>query len=162
MRRLVDSVSPSRSFHPPCQGSLVTAVLSPPEEDFVRAQRVARMATADAHGLPFVVPVCFVYLNGRLYTAVDEKPKSGKRLKRLRNIEANPQVAFVFDRYDDDWERLAWVLVQGHASLVTDKREKAQALAALRSKYEQYDSMALERLPLIRVDPEHAANWGAL
>ena len=40
-------------------------------------------------------------------------------LQILRNIEANPQVALVFDRYNDDWERLAWVLLRGGASLVT-------------------------------------------
>jgi len=33
----------------------------------------------------------------------------------------------VFDRYNDDWERLVWVLVQGRASLVTDAGGKAQA-----------------------------------
>ena len=137
-------------------------LLSPRERDFVRAQRVARMATADARGRPFAVPVCFVYLNGCLYTPVDEKPKSGRRLRRLRNIEANPQVALVFDRYEDDWERLAWVLIRGRASLVTDGGEKAQAAAALRRKYEQYSSMALEQLPLIRVSPERAASWGAV
>ncbi len=140
----------------------MTDILSPREEDFVRAQRVARMATADVDGRPFAVPVCFVFLNGCLYTPVDEKPKSGRRLKRLRNIEANPQVALVFDRYEDDWERLAWVLIRGKASLVTDMGEKASAVAALRSKYEQYESMALEKLPLIRVSPEHAASWGAV
>ncbi len=140
----------------------MTDLLSPREQEFVRAQRVARMATADAHGRPFAVPVCFVYLNGRLYTPVDEKPKSGRRLRRLRNIEANPQVAIVFDRYEDDWERLAWVLIRGTASLVTDEGEKAQAAAALRRKYEQYSSMALEQLPLIRVILEQAASWGAV
>jgi hypothetical protein len=41
----------------------------------------------------------------------------------------------VFDRYNDDWERLAWVLLRGRASLVTDAGEKAQAVAALRRKY---------------------------
>jgi nitroimidazol reductase NimA-like FMN-containing flavoprotein (pyridoxamine 5'-phosphate oxidase superfamily) len=51
-------------------------MLSSREEDFVRAQRVARMATADARGRPFAVPVCFVYLNGCLYTPVDEKPQA--------------------------------------------------------------------------------------
>jgi len=137
-------------------------MLSSREEDFVRAQRVARLATADARSRPFAVPVCFVYLNGYLYTPVDEKPKSGRRLRRLRNIEVNPQVALVFDRYDDDWERLAWVLVRGSASLVTDRGEKAEAAAALQRKYEQYHSMALEQLPLIRVNPERTASWGAV
>ena len=55
-------------------------------------------------------------------------------LQILRNIEANTQVALVFDRYNDDWERLACVLLRGRASLVTDGGEKAQAVAALRRK----------------------------
>ncbi len=71
-------------------------------------------------------------------------------------------MALVFDRYEDDWEGLAWVLVRGRASLVTDGGEKAEAAAALRRKYEQYSSMALEQLPLIRVNPERAASWGAV
>lgn len=137
-------------------------MLSPREVVFVRAQRVARMATADAHGRPFAVPICFVYLKGCLYTPIDEKPKGGRRLRRLRNIEANPQVAIVLDRYEDDWDRLAWVLIRGRASLVMDRGEKAQAAAALRRKYEQYRSMALEQLPLIRVNPEQTASWGAV
>lgn len=137
-------------------------MLSPQEEAFVRAQPVARLATADAEGRPAVIPVCFVYIGGRLYTPVDEKPKSGRRLKRERNIEVNPQVALVFDRYDDDWRRLAWVLVRGTASLVADAEEKSKAVAALRRKYHQYRSMALAGRPLIRVEAERTASWGAL
>lgn len=136
--------------------------LSRREARFVRGQPVARMATADAEGRPFVVPICFAWVDGRLYTPIDEKPKSGRPLRRLRNIEANPQVAIVFDRYDDDWQRLAWVLVRGTAALVTDEREKGKAVTALRRRYNQYRSMALEQLPIIRVIPEHVASWGAL
>lgn len=65
-------------------------------------------------------------------------------------------------RYNDDWERLAWVLLRGRASLVTDAGEKAQAVAALRRKYPQYRTMALEERPLIRLEPERAASWGAV
>lgn len=144
--------------------------LSPQEEAFLREQRVARLATADAQGRPSLVPVCFVYLDGVVYTAVDEKPKlalsdaegSGQRLRRLRNIEENPRVALLFDRYEDDWERLGWVLLRGRASLVSEAAERARALAALREKYRQYQSMALEERPLIRVEPEQASSWGAV
>jgi PPOX class probable F420-dependent enzyme len=136
--------------------------LSRREERFVREQPVARMATADAEGRPFVVPICFACEEGCLYTPIDEKPKSGRPLRRLRNIEANPQVAIVFDRYDDDWRRLAWVLIRERAALVTDAGEKAAAATALRRRYGQYRSMALEQLPMIRITPEHVASWGAL
>jgi hypothetical protein len=71
-------------------------------------------------------------------------------------------VALLFDRYEDDWERLAWVLLRGRASLVSEAAERARALAALREKYRQYRSMALEERPLIRVEPERASSWGAV
>ena len=136
--------------------------LSPREEAFLREQPVARLATADGEGRPSVVPVCFAYVDGRLYTPIDEKPKSGRPLKRLRNIEANPRVALVCDRYDEDWRRLAWVQVRGTAALVSDADERSRAIAALRARYPQYGSMALESLPLIRIDIESASSWGAL
>ncbi len=90
-------------------------MLASRELQFIQSQRVAHLATASADGRPHVVPVCFAYLDGHIYIAIDEKPKRSLRLKRLRNIEANPQVAIVLDRYDEDWSRLAWVLVQGTA-----------------------------------------------
>lgn len=137
-------------------------MLSAREEAFLRAQRVGHLATADAEGRPSVVPIAFAYLDGRLYTAVDEKPKSGRKLRRLRNIEANPRVAVVCDHYEDDWSRLGWVLVRGRASLVEDASERAGALAALQEKYPQYRSMALEGWPLLRIDVERASSWGEL
>ncbi len=137
-------------------------MLSEREAAFVQRQRVARLATADAAGRPHAIPVCFVYLDGAFYTAIDEKPKRSTRLKRLRNIEANPRAALVFDEYDEDWSRLAWVLVQGPAVVLTAGAEQERAVAALREKYRQYQSMALAGRPLIRVRPERVVSWGAV
>ncbi|MBI1885749.1 MAG: TIGR03668 family PPOX class F420-dependent oxidoreductase [Chloroflexi bacterium] len=134
--------------------------LSQRQAAFAAHQRVARLATADAQGRPHAVPVCFVYLDGRFYTPIDEKPKRSMRLKRLRNIEVNPQVALVFDEYSDDWSRLGWVMVQGRADVLDGGEEHAAAVQALRQKYEQYRPMALEGRPLIRVRPERVASWG--
>ena len=129
---------------------------------FTESQRVAHLATADANGRPHVVPVCFAYLNRRIYIAIDEKPKRSLRLKRLRNIEANPQVAIVLDRYDEDWSRLAWVLVQGTAAVLDRGPEHGRAVAALREKYPQYLEMALEGRPVISVTAERVSSWGEL
>ena len=137
-------------------------MLSEREAAFVARQRVARLATADAEGGPHAIPVCFVYIDGAFYTAIDEKPKRSTRLKRLRNLEANPQAALVFDEYDEDWSRLAWVLVRGRAAVLTAGAEHERAVAALREKYPQYRSMALAGRPLIRVRAERTASWGAL
>jgi len=129
---------------------------------FTESQRVAHLATADANGRPHVVPVCFAYLNRRIYIAIDEKPKRSLRLKRLRNIEENPRVALVLDRYDEDWSRLAWVLVQGTATVLEGGTEHRQALAALREKYPQYREMRLEELPVIEITVGQVSSWGDL
>ncbi len=129
---------------------------------FTESQRVAHLATADANGRPHVVPVCFAYLNRRIYIAIDEKPKRSLRLKRLRNIEENPRVALVLDRYDEDWLRLAWVLVQGTAAVLDRGPEHGRALTALREKYPQYLEMALEGRPVISVTAERVSSWGEL
>jgi PPOX class probable F420-dependent enzyme len=129
---------------------------------FIERRRVAHLATTDKSGRPHVVPVCFAHLGGRFYIAIDEKPKRSLHLKRLRNIEENPRVALVFDRYDDDWTRLGWVLLQGTAAVLVRGSEHERAMAALRQRYEQYRSMALEGRPVISVTAEKVSSWGDL
>src|SRR2546428_12900496 len=127
---------------------------------FTESQRVAHLATADANGRPHVVPVCFAYLDSRVYIAIDEKPKRSLKLKRLRNIEENPEVAIVFDRYDEDWSRLAWALVHGMATVLGRGTEHGRAIARLREKYPQYRTMALVDRPVIRVTAERVSSSG--
>ncbi len=51
-------------------------ILTEAEIAFVHAQRVARLATADAEGHPHLVPVCYAFDGERFYTPLDEKPKA--------------------------------------------------------------------------------------
>ena len=134
------------------------------EEAFIRSHRVARLATTDAQGRPHVVPICYAYDGRALYSPIDEKPKrvAPRRLRRLANIEANPQVALVIDDYREDWRRLAYVLVLGTAAVLEGGEEHLRALALLREKYPQYRRMALEERPLIKVTPARVVSWGRL
>ena len=79
---------------------------------FLADARVARLATADADGQPQVIPVCFAFNGETIYIVLDQKPKSVEltRLRRVRNILANPQAALVVDHYDEDWRELRYVL----------------------------------------------------
>jgi PPOX class probable F420-dependent enzyme len=87
-----------------------------------------------------VVPVCFVLLGETIYHAIDAKPKSvgAEQLRRVKNIQANPQASLLVDHYVEDWRRLWWVLLHGRARLVPDGQEHARAVIALRRKYPQY------------------------
>jgi PPOX class probable F420-dependent enzyme len=140
------------------------AILPPRERAFVERQRVGRLATADARGVPHVVPVCFALSGETLYVTIDEKPKRGDvaRLKRLRNIAENPSVAIVFDRFDEDWSRLGWVMLRGQAEILPDGAEHDAAQALLRARYPQLDAMRIAQLPVIAMRIARAASWGEL
>ena len=131
---------------------------------FVDSMRVARLATADAAGLPHVVPVCYALIDDSLYVTIDEKPKHAnvRAMKRLRNIAENPNVAVVIDRYDEDWSRLAWVMLRGRAEILDDGDEHDCAQTALRERYPQYRAMRLETLPVIALRIARVNAWGAL
>lgn len=130
---------------------------------FVQSQRVARLATSDADGHPHVVPVCFAFDGSHFYIALDEKPKrvEQRQLRRVRNIEARHEAMLLFDRYDDDWARLGYVQVYGHAGLLMpDAPGHAAALRLLRERYVQYRSMKLEAYPMIVITPQRIVSWG--
>jgi PPOX class probable F420-dependent enzyme len=140
-------------------------MLSPDQARFLEQHRVARLATADGDGAPHVVPVCFVVDDNTVYITIDEKPKqaSARALKRLRNIAANPQVALVVDRYDDeDWSRLGWVMVRGSANILETGAEHAAAQALMQARYHQLAAMDLTGLPVIAIRIGRVASWGDL
>jgi PPOX class probable F420-dependent enzyme len=139
--------------------------LSEEARAFLDAHRVAHLATADATGAPHVVPLCYARIGDRIYFVADEKPKKrgARALKRLANIAANPRVALVVDDYDDDWTRLAFLLVHLDAAIVADDAEYDEALAALQQRYAPYRRMALarERNPLVRLSVRSWHLWRA-
>ncbi|MFJ9559043.1 TIGR03668 family PPOX class F420-dependent oxidoreductase [Streptomyces fuscichromogenes] len=100
------------------------------------AARVARLATVDADGRPHLVPVVFACRGpDGIVTAVDHKPKTTPRLKRLRNIAARPAVCLLADAYDENWDRLWWVRADGEARVVP---ADAAVVGPLCEKYPQY------------------------
>ena len=142
-----------------------STVLNEEQTAFFVRQRVARLATADVGGKPHAVPVCFSFSGTSIYIALDEKPKKVRpsSLKRVRNIIENPEVALISDRYDEDWDLLAFVMVRGRAELLEPGAdEHGAAIRLLRGKYHQYEVMRIEENPVIAIRPEKAVSWGEL
>jgi PPOX class probable F420-dependent enzyme len=139
-------------------------MLSARERHFVDRRRVGHLATADSHAVPHVVPVCFSLSQDALYITIDRKPKrlDGRSLKRLANIADNPRAAIVFDRYDEDWQRLAWVMLHGKAEILTAGLEHDRAQAQLLERYRQLAAMQIESLPVIAIRIERVVSWGDL
>lgn len=130
--------------------------------EFVLSRRVGHLGTADGAGVPHVVPVCFALVGASVFVTVDEKPKTGRKLKRLRNLEANPSCCLVVDRYDEDWTRLGWVMLHGRAEILDGGAEHGAAQAVLRERYAQYRGMALAHLPVIALRVARVGRWGDL
>jgi PPOX class probable F420-dependent enzyme len=128
--------------------------------ELLAKSRVARLGLLDSAGRPRVLPITFAISRGRIWSAIDRKPKrSDAEPARLRFLRERPEVALTVDRYDDDWSRLAWVQVLGRAS-TRNSAEEPEALAALTAKYEQYRSEAPPG-PLIGVEPHRVLAWRA-
>ncbi len=139
-------------------------VLTQREKEFLSAGRVAHLATTDARGHPLVVPICYAFEDADLYSSIDAKPKkiSPLLLERVRNIRENSYVSIVVDRYEEDWARLAYVLIRGKAKILTRGPRHKKGVHLLRMKYPQYQEMAIEKRPIIHVALNHAKSWGVL
>ena len=122
--------------------------------------QVAVLASVRPDGRAHAVPIVFAIDGDYLYTAVDHKPKSTTRLARLENIAANPQVSVLAQHYNDDWERLWWVRVDGKAAVLESAVHRQKAVDLLIVKYAQYRSQApSDKVIAVRID--RLTGWAA-
>jgi PPOX class probable F420-dependent enzyme len=150
------------------------AILDAEQRGFIAERRTATLATHSKDGRPRLVPICFVLADPEpddprtlLYSPLDEKPKGAadvRDLARVRDIAKRPEVTLLFERWSEDWSRLAWLRARGTATLMEpddDSRTHRRAVHALRTKYPQYRSQRIQALPMIRVIVFDAVSWSA-
>jgi PPOX class probable F420-dependent enzyme len=135
----------------------------------INEAKVARLGTVDIKCTPYLVPVVFVLDNDNdcYFIPIDEKTKRSKpeNLKRVRNIQENPNVALLIDEYNEDWTKLYFIMIQGKASILGGKKleqnemlllEKAHKL--LRNKYPQYQNIDVGEY-LMMIMPQKVIVW---
>ena len=131
---------------------------------FIERAKVARLATVSPECKPHLVPVVFVFDDNHFFIPIDNKRKTSKpeKLKRVTNIYENPNVALLIDDYDEDWTKLAFVMVQGKASIINKLQEEniqlQEAHKKLMIKYPQYQEIGLGEM-CIKIMPEKLASW---
>ncbi|MYF26776.1 MAG: TIGR03668 family PPOX class F420-dependent oxidoreductase [Acidimicrobiia bacterium] len=132
----------------------------PPEtvQRLLGEARSATLGTVDEKGQVHLVPIVFAFQDGMIYTAVDAKPKTTHRLKRIRNIESNPRVSVLVDYYHDDWERLWWIRLDGKARIVESGPARTSALLLLAEKYPIYVDQPPPG-PAIVIEVETIRSW---
>jgi PPOX class probable F420-dependent enzyme len=124
--------------------------------EFVQLERVCRVATAGAAGMPHVVPVCHVLSGGKLYIG------SGKG-RKVKNLAENPQVTVVVDVYSDAWSTLRGVMLQGRAKVVARGPGFRRGRDLLYRKYPHYRrdaALSPSDSVIIEITPTRVFSWG--
>jgi PPOX class probable F420-dependent enzyme len=127
--------------------------------ELLESARVARLGLLDDRDRPRVLPITFALAEDAVWTAIDRKPKRSPEPARLRYLGRRPEGAVTVDRYEDEWQRLAWVQLLCTAEIL-DARDALAGVGALTAKYEQY-RRAPPPGPVIRLVPARALWWRA-
>lgn len=122
--------------------------------------RVARLATVGQDVAPHLVPFVFAVEGERIYSAVDQKPKRSRDLKRLANIRMHPEVSVLVDHYDEDWAGLWWIRADGTARVVESGPDLERAVSLLSEKYPQYRDRPPAG-PAIVIEVRRWRSWSA-
>ena len=150
-------------------------VLTDGERRFIDERRHAVLATTAPDGRARLVPICYALTDevdrvGRpiLYTPIDDKKKKTDNphdVARVRDLLVLPELSLIIDRWDEDWDQLAWLRIYGYGELLEPQpdeiAEHAAAVTLLRARYPQYADHDLEHRPIIRVALERVVSWGS-
>ena len=124
----------------------------------VASARSAHLATVRPDGRPHVVVVTLALDGPTVVTVIDHKPKTTNRLQRLVNVESSGWASVLVDHYDEDWNRLWWVRIDGPASVHHSGETHTSAVAALVAKYTQYEDRPPEG-PVIAIGQDRVSSW---
>ena len=131
--------------------------------DLLRESRLGHLATCNRSRVPHVVPICYVFHEGAIYSSIDEKPKrrEPEDLRRVINVRANPNVCVIIDHYEENWSQLRFIIIHGKAEVIQSGEEHQQAITQLKKKYPQYRSMSLQTRPVIKIAPTRIKTWNS-
>jgi PPOX class probable F420-dependent enzyme len=130
--------------------------------------KIARLATVDPeNNQPYLVPVVFVFNGYNIFIPIDDKPKkigNSNQLKRVKNIQKNPNISFLIDTYDDeDWNNLSYLMIQGKARIVVNRLKDIDIIktahSLLSEKYLQYKNLVGMGDSCIVIDIQKVIKW---
>ena len=138
--------------------------------EFLNSQQTGRMSSIDENGFPQIIPMNFVFINDTVYM------HSHIRGEKLDNIRRNQKVGFEVDKnleflpsyFSDPTDAsladtlYISVVIKGNASIISDKKEKTNALNGLMKKYQpeggyepiKPDMDVLKEVKVIKIIPE--------
>jgi nitroimidazol reductase NimA-like FMN-containing flavoprotein (pyridoxamine 5'-phosphate oxidase superfamily) len=97
--------------------------------DLLNSSLIGRLCMVDPDNQPYAIPMPFCWANGSIYLRV---PLTGRKGRALSHCD---RVCFEIDRYTQNLDSYASVLVEGRLLEVTDLAEKQHVCALNTVKY---------------------------
>ena len=126
--------------------------------DFIKSQKILRLATIDSKGNPHIIPVWYDYINGKFYIGTNT------RTTKARNIRKNPRVSFCIDVGIKSPD-IFGIMGIGRARLILeDKHVQLVAKKILRRYFKSLKNKSAQQLLndtdcIIEIIPKKLTSW---
>ena len=127
-------------------------------KEFLKSQKILRLATIDSSGNPHIVPVWYMYVNEKFYIGTNTKTKKAK------NVKKNSKVSFCIDTGIKS-PGIFGVMGVGRARLIL-KIDKVEILAKkiLLRYFKNLENKSAQQLLnqtncVIEIIPKKITNW---
>lgn len=127
-------------------------------DEFLKSQKILRLATLDKNNTPHIVPVWYTYSSKKIYVGTNTRTQKAKNLKK------NKHVAFCVDT-GINAPNIFGVMGKGKANLILDKTQVKKIAIKILLRYfkNMKNKSAIELLEdtdcVIEIIPEKLSNW---
>ena len=127
------------------------------KDEFIKSQKILRLATVDKKGMPHIIPVWYLYKNGNFYVGTNTSTKKAK------NVKKNPKVSFCVDL--GVHSPIIGVMGIGNAKLILRKNDVARiAKKVLLRYFKSLNNRSAQELLsqtdcIIKIVPKKITSW---
>jgi len=128
------------------------------QDNFLKTQKVLRLATIDNTGTPHIVPVWYLFSQKKFYIGTNTKTEKAKNLKK------NKRVSFCID-VGIHSPKIYGVMGKGNAKLILDKNKVSSIAKKILKRYFRTleNKSAKELLEdtdcIIEITPKKLSTW---
>ena len=128
------------------------------KDEFLKSQKILRLATIDKNKTPHIVPVWYLYSGKKIYIGTNTKTQKAK------NVKTNKRVAFCVD-VGINAPNIYGVMGQGNANLILEKNKvKTIAKKILLRYFKTLENKSAKELLddtdcVIQITPEDISVW---
>ena len=126
-------------------------------DEFLKTQKVLRLATIGSNKTPHIVPVWYMYSSKKIYIGTNT------RTQKAKNVKKNNKVAFCVDMGINS--PIYGVMGQGNANIILENNKVKQIAKKILARYfkSMQNKSAIELLDdtncIIEIIPEKLSTW---